>query len=613
MILLCVLLTMFILAFDLSIPLGVAGGVPYVAVVLVTLWLPGPRYTLIFVVICTVLTVLGFFISPAGGMVWQVVVNRLLAVFAIWVTGILSIQRKNIENSLQNHRDQLSNIVEQQTFDLKKVNEQLRIEIRETTQAKAKLQEEEARIKAILDTAMDAIISIDEQGMITSFNPATERIFGYTKKELTGKNLGTLMPSPYREEHSRYIRNYLETGKRKTIGFCRELPAMRKNGDIFPIELSVAEIRDERGCMFTGVVRDVSERKKVEEELISSQAKYKDLYNNAPDMFVSVDAATGIIVECNQTLLTTTGYSKEEIIGHHVSEIYHPDCEAMRTKAFQTFTRTGQVAEAELILKRKDGATIDISLSVSAVRDKDGTILRSRSILRNISKSKQAEKALEQSREELRNLSEHLQLVLEEERKSLARTIHDELGQSLTALKINASWLKTRLLENDGSLRERAEVLINLSNRAIQTVKRIWTKIRPELLDDLGLAAAIEWEAKQFQRDSGIPCHAIIDSEEINLNSKSSIAIYRIFQESLTNIARHAKASKITAHLKENNGQLILKISDNGKGIPKNKVSATNSLGLLGMRERARFLGGRLSITGKKDHGTVVTLTVPIT
>ena len=219
LILLCVLLSAIILAIDTLAPLGVAGGVPYVAVVLLTLWLPGRKYTLIFSVVCTVLTMIGFFGSPPGGVLWKILCNRFLAVFVIWTTAILSIQRKNVENTLRNHRDHLTEMVEQRTLEIKKINEQLRGEIQQTILAKNKLQEKKARIKAILDTAADAIICIDEQGIVCSINPATEKMFGYTEKELLGKSLSMIMPSPNRKEVGEYIKKYLETGESKNHRF----------------------------------------------------------------------------------------------------------------------------------------------------------------------------------------------------------------------------------------------------------------------------------------------------------------------------------------------------------------------------------------------------------
>ena len=248
----------------------------------------------------------------------------------------------------------------------------------------------------------------------------------------------------------------------------------------------MSEIHAETGRIFTAILRDVSERKKAEEKVRASEAKYKDLYDYAPDMFISLDVVTGRIIECNRTFLMTTGYSKDEILGRHFSEIYDPQCEEEIKKLFLRCVEIGEVKESELRLRRKNGSTLDVSLSVSTVRDKEGNILTSRSILRDITKRKLAEKALKRSREELRVLSAHLQSVREEERTFLSREIHDELGQGLTVLKLEISWLKKKLPKDQVQLIEKTASIVGLVDSIIKNVKKICTDLRPALLDDLG-------------------------------------------------------------------------------------------------------------------------------
>jgi len=224
---------------------------------------------------------------------------------------------------------------------------------------------------------------------------------------------------------------------------------------------------------------------------------------------------------------------------------------------------------------------------------------------------KRAEEELRRSREQLRALSAYLQSVREEERVKIAREIHDDLGQSLTALKMDLSWLKGRLSE-DRSLQEKAETMMELIDSTIHTVRRIAAEARPAVLDNLGLVAAIEWQAQDFQKRIGIRCEMRKMFKDIQPDQDISTTLFRIFQETLTNAARHAKATRVEISLEERKSNLILEVKDNGRGITEEEVYASNSLGILGMRERAFLLGGELQIRGVPGKGTTVAVRVPL-
>jgi signal transduction histidine kinase len=214
--------------------------------------------------------------------------------------------------------------------------------------------------------------------------------------------------------------------------------------------------------------------------------------------------------------------------------------------------------------------------------------------------------------EELRNLSEHLQTVREEERTGIAREIHDELGQALTVLKMDLSWVKNRLPDEGEDLLGRTESMLNLTDETIHTVKKICTELRPGLLDDLGICAAIEWQAGEFEKRTGIKCMVKFDPDDISLEPKRSTAIFRIFQEALTNVARHANASRVDASLTEMGGILELDVKDNGRGISEEEATKPKSFGLIGMRERIHFLRGNFQIKGKKGKGTTLRVSIPL-
>ena len=194
----------------------------------------------------------------------------------------------------------------------------------------------------------------------------------------------------------------------------------------------------------------------------------------------------------------------------------------------------------------------------------------------------------------------------------MAREIHDELGQALTGLKMDLSWLGKKLDENQNSLREKTEPMLDVVDKTIQTVRRLSTELRPGVLDNLGLAAAIEWQIHEFQNRTESKCEFSVHREEIDIDGTRSTAMFRILQETLSNIARHAKATKIKITLQEEEGDLVLKVTDNGMGISEGKLSDPKSLGLLGMRERALLAGGEFRIRRNDGQGTTVIVRVPL-
>ncbi|MEP7199964.1 MAG: GAF domain-containing sensor histidine kinase, partial [Chloroflexota bacterium] len=224
----------------------------------------------------------------------------------------------------------------------------------------------------------------------------------------------------------------------------------------------------------------------------------------------------------------------------------------------------------------------------------------------------QAEGALKDSYAQLRALAAELQSVREAERTRIARELHDELGQALTALKFDLAWLTNQLVKKDVTLGQRARDVTAQMDTLIKTVRRIATELRPGMLDDLGLAASIEWQAREFQKHTGIPCEVHVPPHDLALAGEQATALFRIFQETLTNVARHAEAQHVVVKLESRDGSLLLQIHDDGRGVRADEIVGTRSLGLLGMRERAELLGGEFNIRGAPGAGTTVTVTLPL-
>ncbi|MEW6002846.1 MAG: histidine kinase, partial [Nitrospirota bacterium] len=250
----------------------------------------------------------------------------------------------------------------------------------------------------------------------------------------------------------------------------------------------------------------------------------------------------------------------------------------------------------------RDGSTLILEMGIDITEQK-----------RSEEKLKQAREELKKSYEQLRNLSEHLQSAREEERTHIAREIHDELGQALTALKMEVSTLATKLYPNHKPLIQKTELILRHFDETIQSVKKICSELRPSVLDHFGIVEAIRWQAREFQERSGIKCDVLIEPEEITLDENLSTVIFRIFQETLTNVIRHAKATQVEASLKKKDGEIMLEVKDNGKGITEKKISgAPKSFGLIGIKERIHHFGGSLEIKGIRKKGTTLTVSIPL-
>ncbi len=225
--------------------------------------------------------------------------------------------------------------------------------------------------------------------------------------------------------------------------------------------------------------------------------------------------------------------------------------------------------------------------------------------------NQKAQEKLRRSHDQLRALTGHLRFVREEERTRIAREVHDELGQALTGLKLDLSWLSGKIT-GEASLRRKIKGMSDQVDATIQTVRRIATELRPGVLDNLGLAAAVEWQTTEFQERTGIRCRVKIDVKDAISDREFSTMCFRIFQETLTNIVRHAKATRVEVILSQVDQELVLTVRDNGRGISEKEVVHAQSIGLIGMRERVAQAGGQVFFFGLPARGTTVTMRVPM-
>ncbi len=270
---------------------------------------------------------------------------------------------------------------------------------------------------------------------------------------------------------------------------------------------------------------------------------------------------------------------------------------------------TGTLGEEVAIETLKKGAT-DYVLKHRLTRLVP-SVHRALREARERAERKHAEAQLRLSHQQLRALSVHLQNVREQERMRIAREVHDELGQALTGLKLQLTWLANRLPERPGALHEKARFIAERIDGTIQTVRRIATELRPGVLDSAGLVAALEWQAQEFQNQTGIRCRVRSSLRDTPWDQNLNTTFFRIFQETLTNIIRHSDATRADVRLFEAGGRFVLEVQDNGRGILERDIQDPRSIGLLGMRERAALLGGEVQFQGAPGQGTTVTVRIP--
>ena len=353
-------------------------------------------------------------------------------------------------------------------------------------------------------------------------------------------------------------------------------------------------------------LREVGEKSAA---LGESEARLAKMIEASPEAITIASVEDGTFVLVNPAGQRLCGYTREELIGNSAVKLgFYPDREA-RQRLVADLQRNEVVYGREIRLRRKNGEVRDILMSAALIDFKDRKLILFQGI--DITERKNAEKALREHQELLRQLSAHHDSVREGERAHIAREIHDELGQALTALKMDLSLLTLKFGEATPQIREQVQELKGRVDAIIQVVRDVATTLRPAALD-LGILPGVEWLVEEFQKRSGIRCTVSVVDSDIAVGEDRSIVLFRIIQESLTNVSRHADARNVQILLDHDAERIRLDVEDDGVGFDVDAARRKKTFGLLGIQERVIMLGGELKITSAPGHGTRVSVSMPL-
>ncbi len=505
-------------------------------------------------------------------------------------------------------------------------------------------------LSTLMVASHDPIIGMTSNGTVVSWNPAAEKLFGWSAREIKGSSISRIIA----RGHHREIQRILEQVRQGEHVRQFETVFAGKDDRRLNVSLNVSSHTSENGALagVVAVVRDITRRLRSREALIRRNRELltfhrlsqivlssRSLQESYRDIVDEIRAATGfpiaviaIVDEARKSIvlhgLTRRGaktdllsmeFPVEKTLAGVVVQtgkplivthlLRHPEyrSKVLRRTRAQTFIGYPMKVGGRIIGCLNLAHTENVEISGETGQWIEGLA----NYVAVLSERKRAEEELHISREQLRELSRRTRSVIEEERKRIARDLHDELGQELSLLQLDLGIIQKRLPPTEKDLLKRAKSMTALIDTAIRSVQKMSADLRPTLLDSLGLGAAAEWAVEEFQKRTKIRCRIVVEPSDLTLDAERSTALFRILQEALTNVLRHAMASTVVVHLAKHESEVQLSIKDNGRGIPALRIKDPKSTGLAGMRERVLPWGGNVAFSGRQGKGTEVIVTVP--
>ncbi len=474
----------------------------------------------------------------------------------------------------------------------------------------SKLLQSEERWTATLGSIGEAVIATDGEAKITFLNPVAAALTGWEPKEALNQPIGHVLRLINEESGMTADNEVHRVLKDKVVlAVANHVDLVTRDGREIAVEHSAAPILAFGGRVMGAVLvfRDVAERR---QERIAT-AQQAALLELTQDSVFAIDME-GRVQFWSRGAEAMLGYSKAEAAGQIAHDLLCTEFPEPFTEIVATLMRTGHW-EGDLIKTAKDGRRVVVAGRWALQKGMRAQPPRMLVVNSDITERRRAEDLLILQTEQLRALADRLQWVREEDRKRVARDLHDQIGQILTSIKMDMAWISRHLPESEVDVLARLKESSQLINDGVKTVRTICSALRPGVLDDLGLAAAIEWQADEFALRSGISCLVSVPPVDLHLDGDRATAAFRIFQECLTNVVRHAHAKQVFVTLRQEQENIVLVVEDNGVGFFEPDLSnSLGSLGLLGMKERAQFCGGDVHISSSPGSGTTVTVRVPV-
>ncbi len=453
-------------------------------------------------------------------------------------------------------------------------------------QTQSELRDSNERLRAILETAVEGIITIDERGTIESFNRAAEKIFGYRASEAIGQNVKLLMPEPFRHGHDGYLKNYRHTGHAKIIGIGREVVGRRKDGTIFPMDLSVSEVRLAKCRMFTGFVRDITAHKEAEKNLLH----YAALVESSDDAIVG-KTLDGRITSWNRGAEIIFGYSRREIIGRPVSLLIPEDRQDEEPAILEKIRRGESVDHYETVRRRKDGKLIHISVTVSPIRDAEGKIIGASKVARDITERKRLEREVTE--------------ISNREQQRIGQDLHDGICQELTGIELMCQVLGQALAAKSKAQAKQAREISEHIRQTIGHTRKLARGLFPVELEINGFMSALHELVDHVPKLFKVKCRFECG---VSVSIRDNIAathLYRIAQEAINNAVKHGQAKRIIVSLKPAGDKISLSVTDDGIGFSK-KSRKGSGMGIYTMKYRAGVIGAALEVNSA-GKGAAVT------
>ena len=483
-------------------------------------------------------------------------------------------------------------------------------DVTERKEAEKQLRESQRRYQTLVESALEAIV-IHINGKIAFINKAGVKLLeAENAEQLKRMDISKYIHPDYLEDVQTRVVKMLQ-GKVKYYAIEEKYITLK--GKVVDVEVTANPVVFNNQKAVQVIVRDVSERIRAQEQILSERNRAQKYLESAAIMMLVLDTK-GKVTLINSKGAEILGYSKKYIIGKNWFDYFLAKDEVKNTKRFYKKAVSGKLISIEYYqnsVRCKNNIIKIVRWFNNFIKDENGVVTAVISSGEDITEDLKLRSDLEETNKKLHTLSEHINNLREQERTALARELHDNLGQSLTALKLDIVGVK-KVLEDKILAESRINSVLRLADDTIKTVQELTSDLRPGMIDDLGLIPTLEWFTDQYSERSGLIIKLILNVEESDIDEPCKIVLYRIVQEALTNVTRHAEASRVVINLTKKNHELILSIEDNGKGISTEERSRLDAYGLIGMEERAQAINGHLEITGKKNKGTRIKLSVPL-